>query len=103
MSNERSHDEKYATGSTPPVYSDMGDEAALPPPPALTEAEEKRLYRKIDARLLPILALLYLLSFIDRGNAKLQGLTTQLHLTGNQYNIALVRADDNYVPPSVAE
>ena len=25
------------------------------------------------------------------GNAKLQGLTTQLELTGNKYNIALVR------------
>jgi len=25
------------------------------------------------------------------GNAKLQGLVTQLHLTGNKYNIALVR------------
>ena len=25
------------------------------------------------------------------GNAKLQGLTTQLHLTGHKYNIALVR------------
>lgn len=24
------------------------------------------------------------------GNAKLQGLTTQLHLTGHEYNIALV-------------
>ncbi|GAW01825.1 MFS general substrate transporter [Lentinula edodes] len=35
---------------------------------------------------------MYLMSFMDRGNignAKLQGLTTQLNLTGNQYNIAL--------------
>ncbi|KAF8331177.1 hypothetical protein F5887DRAFT_999108 [Amanita rubescens] len=32
------------------------------------------------------------MSFLDRGNignAKLEGLTTQLHLTGNRYNIAL--------------
>lgn len=27
---------------------------------------------------------------MDAGNAKLQGLTEQLHLVGNQYNIALV-------------
>ena len=27
---------------------------------------------------------------LDLGNAKLQGLQTQLHLTGNRYNIALV-------------
>lgn len=26
-----------------------------------------------------------------QGNAKLQGLTEQLHLTGNRYNVALVR------------
>ncbi|KAF8055359.1 MFS general substrate transporter [Lyophyllum atratum] len=70
------------------VY-DFGGEKSLPPPPTLTEVEEKKLWRKVDARLMPILALLYLLSFIDRGNARLQGLTNQLHLTGNQYNIAL--------------
>ncbi|EJD40556.1 high-affinity nicotinic acid transporter, partial [Auricularia subglabra TFB-10046 SS5] len=45
-------------------------------------------------RLLPMLALLYLLSFMDRGaqptgNAKIQGLVEQLHLTGDRYNIAL--------------
>jgi hypothetical protein len=59
---------------------------------------------------MPILSLMYLLSFMDRGvrlysigisldlttslgnigNAKLEGLTTQLNLTGNKYNIALV-------------
>lgn len=30
--------------------------------------DEKKLLRKMDLRLLPILTLLYLLSFIDRGN-----------------------------------
>ncbi|KAG9315902.1 major facilitator superfamily domain-containing protein [Chiua virens] len=41
--------------------------------------EDHRLRRKVDGRLLPILTLLYLLSFLDRtniGNAKLDGLTT---------------------------
>ena len=46
---------------------DFGGESKLPPPPTLTKAEEKRLYRKIDIRLMPILALMYLLSFLDRG------------------------------------
>ena len=45
----------------------FGGEDHLPPPPRLTEAEEKKLWRKIDLKLLPILTLLYLLSFIDRG------------------------------------
>jgi len=36
-------------------------------PPTLTAEEERRLWRKIDLRLLPILAIMYLLSFMDRG------------------------------------
>lgn len=55
-------------------------------------AVEKKLLRKIDLRLLPPLALLYLCAFLDRtniGNAKIQGLTEDLHQTGQDYNIAL--------------
>nr|VWP02019.1 Hyaluronate lyase (EC (Hyaluronidase) (HYase) [Ganoderma boninense] len=69
-----------------------GGDDALPPPPTLSAEEERRLWRKVDMRLMPILTLMYLCSFLDRGNignAKLQGLTTQLDLTGNKYNIAL--------------
>ena len=54
--------------------------------------DEAKTLRKMDIRLLPMLALLYLLSFLDRGNignAKIQGLTKDLHLTGTEYNIAL--------------
>lgn len=71
---------------------DFGGDSQLPPPPTLTPEQEKALYRKIDLRLMPILASMYLLSFLDRGNignAKLQGLVKQLDLTGNKYNIAL--------------
>jgi len=60
--------------------------------PQFTPEQQKAVWAKIDRRLMPILALLYLFSFLDRGNignAKLQGLTTQLDLTGNEYNIAL--------------
>ncbi|KAG7443263.1 MFS general substrate transporter [Guyanagaster necrorhizus] len=71
------------------AIDNFGDDATLPPPPALTEEQEKKLWRKIDLRLMPILSLMYLFSFLDRGNAKLQGLTTQLNLDGNKYNIAL--------------
>ncbi|KAF5390065.1 hypothetical protein D9757_003779 [Collybiopsis confluens] len=71
---------------------DFGGESQLPPPPTLSAQEEARLWRKIDMRLMPILCIMYLMSFMDRGNignAKLQGLETQLKLHGNQYNIAL--------------
>lgn len=74
------------------VVFDYGGDSKLPPPPQLTAEQERKLYRKIDWMLMPILTLMYLCSFLDRGNignAKLQGLTTQLHLTGNKYNIAL--------------
>ncbi|KAI5984050.1 MFS general substrate transporter [Pisolithus albus] len=70
-------------------------EAPSSPRPArtpLTPKEESRLWFKVDLRLMPIIALMYLLCFMDRGNignAKLDGLTTQLKLDGNQYNIAL--------------
>ncbi|KZS90615.1 MFS general substrate transporter [Sistotremastrum niveocremeum HHB9708] len=60
--------------------------------PELTEKEIKALYRKLDWRMMPILALLYLGCLIDRGNignAAIEGLTQDLHLTGNRYNIAL--------------
>ncbi|KZT63332.1 MFS general substrate transporter [Daedalea quercina L-15889] len=65
------------------------DDAALSTPPSLTPAQEAKLWRKVDWHIVPILSIMYLCSFLDRGNAKLQGLTTQLDLTGNKYNIAL--------------
>lgn len=44
---------------------DLG-ESSLPSPPTLTPEEERRLYRKIDLRLIPILALIYLLDSMDK-------------------------------------
>ncbi|KXJ86564.1 major facilitator superfamily domain-containing protein [Microdochium bolleyi] len=53
--------------------------------------EGKRVVKKIDRRLIPIMAILYLLSHIDRGNignAKIEGMDKDLGLVDNQYNIA---------------
>lgn len=47
---------------------------------------------KVDTRVLPILALLFLCSFLDRtnvGNAKILGLAEDLHMTNLQYNQGL--------------
>ncbi|KIJ56776.1 hypothetical protein M422DRAFT_22923 [Sphaerobolus stellatus SS14] len=52
----------------------------------------KRVLWKLDIRILPSLALLWLASFLDRsniGNAAVAGLRTDLHLKGNQFNAAL--------------
>ncbi|KAJ6521968.1 MFS general substrate transporter [Mycena vulgaris] len=71
---------------------DFAGDSTLPPPPTLSTEEERILWRKVDFRLMPILSLMYLLSFLDRGNignARLDGLQDQLNLTGNKYNIAL--------------
>ncbi|KMU78893.1 hypothetical protein CISG_07410 [Coccidioides immitis RMSCC 3703] len=55
-------------------------------------AAEKALLWKCDIWVVPILFLLFLLSFIDRiniGNARLQGLERDLNMEGHDYNIAL--------------
>ena len=44
----------------------------------------------MDLRLIPMLALLYLLSFLDRGNignAKIAGMEEDLNLSGTQYSL----------------
>lgn len=54
--------------------------------------EQARILRKVDFYLLPIITLLYLMSFLDRssiGNAKISGLVKDLNLKPVQYNIAL--------------
>ncbi|KAG6329370.1 hypothetical protein ID866_9720 [Astraeus odoratus] len=56
----------------------------------LSPEQERKLWRKIDLHLMIIITFMYLFSFMDRGNAKLEGLTTQLHLTGDRFNVALV-------------
>ncbi|EJD40522.1 MFS general substrate transporter [Auricularia subglabra TFB-10046 SS5] len=90
-------DVKQVENASPPAPD-------VPPPPVqFTGKDITRVYRKIDLRLLPMLGLMYLLSFIDRGNignAKIQGLVEQLDLTGNRYNIALTMF---FIPYCVCE
>lgn len=56
------------------------------------KSQEKRIVRKIDLWLLPILSLLYLLSFLDRsnaGNARLEGLNDAINLSDADYLTSL--------------
>ena len=77
--------------------SEIARISALATAPGVTRAsfahlDEKAILRKMDIRLIPMLALLYLLSFLDRGNignAKIEGLVEDLGMTGSQYNWTL--------------
>ncbi|ORY60795.1 major facilitator superfamily transporter [Pseudomassariella vexata] len=54
--------------------------------------DEKKLVRKLDRHLIPLIMLLYTFSFLDRvniGNARLYKMEADLGLVGNQYQIAV--------------
>lgn len=58
-----------------------------------SDLDEKKLVRKIDLHLIPVFTLLYLLSFLDRGNignAKIEGLAEDLNLSSTQYTLVLL-------------
>ncbi|KAK5121976.1 hypothetical protein LTR85_004548 [Meristemomyces frigidus] len=73
-----------------PTSSTNADEAAHTIDPRV----ERRILRKLDLRVVPMLWFLFLVSFVDRGNignAKIQGMTKSLHITkGNKYNMAVM-------------
>ncbi|KAK4948701.1 hypothetical protein LTR10_012705 [Elasticomyces elasticus] len=77
-----------------PLQPSSGDEEA----PA--HINEKALVRRLDRTLLPALTFLYLLSFLDRsnvGNARVEGLATDLHMTGDRYLTGLTLYFIGYV------
>ncbi|KAK8033614.1 hypothetical protein PG991_003012 [Apiospora marii] len=58
----------------------------------MSRAEEARLVRKFDRRILPIIILLYLCCFMDRiniGNARLYGLEKELGMHGQDFPLAV--------------
>ncbi|KAK0385487.1 hypothetical protein NLU13_6667 [Sarocladium strictum] len=78
------------------------DEGKSSPAPSaeVEEVRERALLRKIDRHLLPAVGVLYLLSFLDRsnvGNARIEGLTTDLNMTGNEYLTGLTLYFIGYV------
>ncbi|KAK7949173.1 major facilitator superfamily domain-containing protein [Apiospora aurea] len=53
---------------------------------------EKKLVRKCDLHVLPPITVLFFLAFMDRtniGNARIQGMSKDLSMTGRDYNVAL--------------
>ena len=65
-----------------------------------TPDEEKEVVQKLDRRLVLFMALLYMLSFLDRsniGNARIAGLAQDLRLTGSQYEWLLTAFYITYI------
>lgn len=70
--------------------SSIDNEGSFIPRPA---QQHNRLMWKIDLHILPWLAIFYFLSFLDRvniGNARLFNLESDLHMSGSDFNIALL-------------
>ncbi|KAI0655691.1 MFS general substrate transporter [Cubamyces menziesii] len=81
-SDKRSSKEEYLPGYTSSAPTDCNDAAAA--------LRARRVLRKLDLRILPLISTFFVLSFLDRtniGNAKIAGLPAALHLTGLQYNL----------------
>lgn len=71
------------------IHTELGHQE----PVAEDPEERKRILRKIDFRLVPILFVLYCLTFLDRvniGNARLWNLERDLGMVGTDYNIAIM-------------
>ncbi|TID27674.1 high-affinity nicotinic acid transporter [Venturia nashicola] len=87
--SELDHKGAYENNEYPPVFDKAPSDGSSA---GFNDRGTKRLLRKIDLYLIPLLSLLYLLSFLDRsniGNAKLAGLPSSLKLKGLQFNNAL--------------
>ncbi|RKK93620.1 hypothetical protein BFJ68_g15477 [Fusarium oxysporum] len=77
---------------------DLSDEAGTVD--SSSPINEKALLRRLDLKLLPAVGILYLLSFLDRsnvGNARIEGMIDDLHMSGNEYLTGLTLYFIGYV------
>ncbi|KAK4549642.1 hypothetical protein LTR36_004943 [Oleoguttula mirabilis] len=77
-------------GDDVPVAAGYDDDLHVQCPSHTTE---RKLVTRIDLHVVPFLCILYLLAFLDRvniANANVYGMSKELGLTGDKYNIALV-------------
>ncbi|KAL4925459.1 putative MFS transporter [Aspergillus undulatus] len=81
-------------------YNEARPRFSRPRVPKYTPVEEQHVVKRFDRRLVPFLALLYLLSFLDRsniGNAKIAGLMDDLKLSSSQYEWLLTAFYITYI------
>lgn len=85
------HDEAPKPGASN-IVSNSPNLDSLSTKAAVNDPNDRRLLRKLDLHLIPPMTILYLLNYLDRvniGQAKLNGITTTLHLSSAQYNACL--------------
>ena len=85
MSSEESRTEKVAADFQEYAHSESG--VVVDPE---RQRKEKALVRKLDLFIAPVMMLLQLISYLDRGNigfAATQGMTKDLHLKGTNLNV----------------
>lgn len=57
---------------------------------SVDKVDEKKVLKQLDIRIIPVLAILYLMSFLDRaniGNARIEGMTEDLNIDSQQFNL----------------
>lgn len=94
--------------STTKEYAEVASAASRRMPESLCNIDEselerlnKKLVRKIDLVILPIIGILYILNYVDRQNlaaAKLQGITEDLNMTTQQFATAISILFVGYLP-----
>ncbi|KAI5118141.1 hypothetical protein M0805_001740 [Coniferiporia weirii] len=85
------HEASVGKESLEKASLEKGSSIAEDPPFIIDEERDKKLWKRLDRNLMPIISVLFLLSFLDRaniGNAFAAGLIKDLHLVGLQSNIA---------------
>ncbi|KAG6828233.1 hypothetical protein H0H92_008731 [Tricholoma furcatifolium] len=98
--SEKAHSLAADPEKVPQETSSVGSQSDVP---ASYDPAMEKVWRKIDWFVLPIVAMFYLLSFLDRtnlSNARVAGLQTDLKMTNWQYSVALTVT---YVPYIFAE
>ncbi|KAK1142713.1 hypothetical protein N8T08_007344 [Aspergillus melleus] len=93
----------FSDAGSDPGYESYGDarrDSEQSSLPKYSMAEEREVVKKFDRKLIPFLALLYMLSFLDRsniGNAKIAGLMEDLKLSSSQYEWLLTAFYITYI------
>lgn len=84
--------DRVSTDLKEKVEAQYLEDAELSPEALEFQKKEKKLIKKLDIFIAPVMMMLMLISYLDRGNigfAATQGMSVDLKLKGTQYNVSL--------------